>query len=230
MPANILIIENEPSIQELIVSSMRHAGQAVIRADSIELAAQLINASMPHVVVLASKLAGISSVEYVRHLRGVELSLNLPIIVLTENDGEHDIFSFLGAGADDCLAKPFSSRELVARIRAVLRRRAPQLAEGCMEVEGLHLDPVAHRIFCNGQALALGMALFRLLHFLMLNAERVHSRQQLLEHVWGDHIFIKNRTVDVHIHRLRSSLEATGHDRLIQAVRGFGYRFSTQMK
>lgn len=230
MPANILIVENEPLIQELIASRMRHPGQNVMRADNAEQAAQLMNKSMPDVVLLSSKLSGMSCAQYVRHLRGDDHSHNLPIIILTGSCGEHDMRSLQDSGADDCLVTPVSSRELIARIMAVLRRRAPQFNDDCVEVEGLRLDPVTHRIFCNGKALILGMTLFRLLHFLMLHAERVYSRQKLLEYVWGDHIFIKKRTVDVHIRRLRSLLETTGHDRLIQTVRGFGYRFSTQLK
>ena len=148
--------------------------------------------------------------------------------MLTARSEEHDKVSGLEAGADDYLTKPFSPRELQARIKAVLRRRAPQMTEDCVDVEGLRIDPVTHRVTGNGKPIDLGPTEFRLLHFFMTHIERVHTRAQLLDQVWGDHIFVEERTVDVHIRRLRASLEATGHDRLIQTVRGTGYRFSAQ--
>ena len=140
---------------------------------------------------------------------------------------EHDKVSGLEAGADDYLTKPFSPRELQARIKAVLRRRAPQMTEDCVDVEGLRIDPVTHRVTGNGKPIDLGPTEFRLLHFFLFHAERVHTRAQLLDQVWGDHVFVEERTVDVHIRRLRAALESSGHDRLIQTVRGTGYRFST---
>ena len=150
--------------------------------------------------------------------------------MLTARSEEHDKVSGLEAGADDYLTKPFSPRELQARIKAVLRRRAPQMTEDCVDVEGLRIDPVTHRVTGGGKPIELGPTEFRLLHFFMTHAERVHSRAQLLDQVWGDHVFVEERTVDVHIRRLRASLEATGHDRLIQTVRGTGYRFSAQVE
>ena len=148
--------------------------------------------------------------------------------MLTARSDEHDKVSGLDAGADDYLTKPFSPRELQARIKAVLRRRAPQMTEDSVEIAGLRIDPVTHRVSGNNQALELGPTEFRLLHFFMTHAERVHSRTMLLDQVWGDHVFVEERTVDVHIRRLRAALEASGHDRLIQTVRGTGYRFSAQ--
>jgi two-component system phosphate regulon response regulator PhoB len=200
----------------------------VLRADSAEDAGRLVGETLPDIVLLDWMLPGMSGIQYARRLRSEERTQDLPIIMLTARSEEHDKVAGLEAGADDYLTKPFSPRELLARIKAVLRRRAPQMTEDCVEVEGLRMDPVTHRVTGNSQPLDLGPTEFRLLHFFMTHAERVHSRAQLLDQVWGDHIFVEERTVDVHIRRLRVSLEATGHDRLIQTVRGTGYRFSPQ--
>ena len=230
MPATILVVEDEPSIQELIAASLQHAGHRTLRADSAEDAARLVNETLPDVVLLDWMLPGMSGIQYARRLRGDERTRDLPIIMLTARSEEHDKVSGLEAGADDYLTKPFSPRELQARIKAVLRRRAPQMTEDCVDVEGLRIDPVTHRVTGGGKPIELGPTEFRLLHFFMTHAERVHSRAQLLDQVWGDHVFVEERTVDVHIRRLRASLEATGHDRLIQTVRGTGYRFSAQVE
>lgn len=149
-----------------------------------------------------------------------------PVLVLTARDAVTDRVAGLDAGADDYLTKPFSPRELVARVKAVLRRRAPQATDDAVEAAGLVLDPASHRVLGNGTPITLGPTEFRMLHFLMTHAERVHTRAQLLDQVWGDHIFVEERTVDVHIRRLRKALEYTGHDRLIKTVRSAGYRFS----
>jgi two-component system phosphate regulon response regulator PhoB len=226
MSANILVVEDEPSIQELIAASLNHAGHRALRADSAEEAVRLVNETLPDVVLLDWMLPGMSGVQFARRLRSEERTRDLPIIMLTARSAEHDKVAGLDAGADDYLTKPFSPRELLARIKAVLRRRAPQMTEDCVEVEGLRVDPVTHRVTGNGRPIDLGPTEFRLLHFFMTHPERVHSRAMLLDQVWGDHIFVEERTVDVHIRRLRASLEATGHDRLVQTVRGSGYRFS----
>ena len=226
MVATILVVEDEPAIQELIAASLQHAGHQVLCADSAENAALLVNEILPDVVLLDWMLPGMSGIQYAHLLRAAERTRNLPIIMLTARSEEHDKVAGLEAGADDFLTKPFSPRELLARIKAVLRRRSPQMTEDCVEVEGLRVDPVTHRVSGNKQAIDLGPTEFRLLHFFMTHAERVHSRAQLLDQVWGDHIFVEERTVDVHIRRLRATLEVTGHDRLIQTVRGSGYRFS----
>ena len=228
MPANVLVVEDEPAIQELIAASLQHAGHRVLRADSAEAAIPLVSETLPDVVLLDWMLPGMSGIQYARRLRTDERTRDLPIIMLTARSEEHDKVAGLDAGADDYLTKPFSPRELQARIKAVLRRRAPQMTEDCVDAEGLRVDPVTHRVTGIGKALDLGPTEFRLLHFFMTHAERVHSRAQLLDQVWGDHIFVEERTVDVHIRRLRVSLEETGHDRLIQTVRGSGYRFSAQ--
>ena len=226
MSATILVVEDEPSIQELIAATLQHAGHRALRADSAEEAVRLVNETLPDVVLLDWMLPGMNGVQYARRLRGEERTRDLPIIMLTARGEEHDKVAGLEAGADDYLTKPFSPRELLARIKAVLRRRAPQMTEDCVEVDGLRIDPVTHRVTGNGKTLDLGPTEFRLLHFFMTHPERVHSRSQLLDQVWGDHVFVEERTVDVHIRRLRASLESTGHDGLIQTVRGTGYRFS----
>jgi len=226
MSATILVVEDEPAIQELIAANLQHAGHSVLRAYDAEEAVRLVRETLPDVVLLDWMLPGMPGIQFARRLRGEERTRDLPIIMLTARSEEHDKIAGLEAGADDYLTKPFSPRELLARIKAVLRRRAPQMTEDAIEIEGLRLDPVTHRIFGDGKPLELGPTEFRLLHFFMTHVERVHSRTQLLDQVWGDHVFVEERTVDVHIRRLRASLEASGHDRLIQTVRGSGYRFS----
>ena len=226
MPATILVVEDEPAIQELISAALQHAGHRVMRAYSAEEAIPLVNGTLPDVVLLDWMLPGMSGIQFARRLRGEDRTRELPIIMLTARGEEQDKVAGLDAGADDYLTKPFSPRELVARIKAVLRRRAPQMTEDCVEVDGLRVDPVTHRVTGNGRQLELGPTEFRLLHFFMTHQERVFNRTMLLDQVWGDHVFVEERTVDVHIRRLRAVLESTGHDGLIQTVRGSGYRFS----
>ena len=228
MAANILLVEDEPAIQELIAFNLTQAGHHVLRASTAEAAMTLVKNALPDLVLLDWMLPGASGVEIARKLRAEERTRQIPIIMLTARSDEQDKIQGLEAGADDYITKPFSPRELLARIKAVLRRRAPQMTDDAVEVKGLRLDPVTHRVQGNGSTIDLGPTEFRLLHFFMTHAERVHSRTQLLDQVWGDHIFVEERTVDVHIRRLRSALENTGHDTLIQTVRGTGYRFSVQ--
>ncbi|MDC7713233.1 phosphate regulon transcriptional regulator PhoB [Vogesella sp. LYT5W] len=228
MAANILLVEDEPAIQELIAFNLTQAGHHVLRASTAEAAMVLVKNALPDLILLDWMLPGASGVEIARKLRGDERTRQIPIIMLTARSEEQDKVQGLEAGADDYITKPFSPREMLARIKAVLRRRAPQMTDDAVEVKGLRLDPATHRVQGNGDTIDLGPTEFRLLHFFMTHAERVHSRTQLLDQVWGDHIFVEERTVDVHIRRLRSALEATGHDALIQTVRGTGYRFSAQ--
>ncbi len=182
--------------------------------------------ALPDLVVLDWMLPGMSGIEFARKLRADKRTQGVPLILLTARADERDKLQGLETGADDYLTKPFSPRELNARVKAVLRRRAPQVTDDAVEVSGLKIDPVSHRVSGNGATLTLGPTEFRLLHFLMTHAERVYSRTQLLDQVWGDHVFVEERTVDVHIRRLRKALEPTNHDRLIQTVRSAGYRFS----
>ncbi|MBI4754764.1 MAG: phosphate regulon transcriptional regulator PhoB [Betaproteobacteria bacterium] len=226
MPANILLVEDEPAIQELIAANLTRAGHHVLRAGDAETAQRMVREALPDLVLLDWMLPGMSGIEFARRLRAQERTRAVPIIMLTARADEQDKIAGLETGADDYITKPFSPRELVARIKAVLRRRAPQATEDAVEIGGLRLDPATHRITGAGRAIVLGPTEFRLLHFLMTHPERVHSRTQLLDQVWGDHVFVEERTVDVHIRRLRSALEPFGFDRLIQTVRGSGYRLS----
>jgi two-component system phosphate regulon response regulator PhoB len=181
---------------------------------------------LPDLILLDWMLPGMSGVDFARRLRADERTREVPIIMLTARTEERDKVLGLETGADDYITKPFSPRELVARIKAVLRRRAPQVTEDVVEIGKLRLDPVTHRVAAAGDPISLGPTEFRLLHYLMTHPERVHSRTQLLDGVWGDHVFVEERTVDVHVRRLRSALEPSGTDALIQTVRGAGYRLS----
>jgi len=225
--ATVLVVEDEPQIQELVAVNLEHVGHKVLRAASAEEAEAAIRDALPDVLVLDWMLPGESGVAFARRLRADERTRELPILMLTARAMEQDKISGLEAGADDYLTKPFSPKELAARIKAVLRRRAPQLSGDAVEIEGLRLDPATRRVSSGGRRVDLSPAEFRLLHFLMTHPARVYSRAQLLDHVWGDHVFIEERTVDVHIRRLRKALQPTGHDRLIDTVRGSGYGLRT---
>lgn len=228
MPANILVVEDEPAIQELLALNLTQAGHNAIRALSVEQAQLLIRETLPDLIILDWMLPGMSGIEYARKLKTDEVTKAIPIIMLTARGEETDKVRGLEVGADDYVTKPFSPRELNARIKAVLRRRAPQMTDDPIEASGLRLDPTTHRVTGNGASLELGPTEFRLLHYLMSNPERVHSRSQVLDRVWGDRVFVEDRTVDVHIRRLRLALADSGHEDLIQTVRGVGYRFSAQ--
>lgn len=224
MNSIVLVVEDEPAIQELVAVNLEHAGHQVWRASSAEDADAMVRDALPDVILLDWMLPGTSGLAYARRLRGVERTRRIPIIMLTARAEERDKIEGLESGADDYLTKPFSPKELLARIKAVLRRRAPEHTDDTVEISGLRLEPATHRVVGNGREITLGPTEFRLLHFFMTHPERVHSRTQLLDRVWGDHVFVEERTVDVHIRRLRQALEASGHDRLIETVRSSGYR------
>jgi two-component system phosphate regulon response regulator PhoB len=226
MVANILLVEDEPAIQELLAFNVTQCGYRALQASDADMAMALINRALPDLILLDWMLPGISGIELARRLRADQRTQNIPIIMLTARTDERDKVMGLESGADDYITKPFSPRELMARVRAVLRRRAPQMTDEVVRVEGLELSPVTHRVSANGVNIDLGPTEFRLLHFFMTHVERVYSRAQLLDQVWGDHVFVEERTVDVHIRRLRQALEASGLDSLVQTVRGSGYRFS----
>ena len=230
MASTILVVEDEPAIQELIAVNLSFAGHKVLRADDAEQARVLIDAELPDLILLDWMLPGLSGLQMARQLRSDERTKEVPIIMLTAKGEETDKVEGLESGADDYITKPFSPKELMARIKAVLRRRAPQLTDDEIEINGLRLDPVSHRVSGNESDIALGPTEFRLLHFFMTHPERVYTRNQLLDQVWGDHVFLEERTVDVHIRRLRKALEATQHDVMVETVRGSGYRFTAKTK
>lgn len=226
MAATILVVEDEPAIQELISYGLRRAGHVTFCAADAEQAMAIVNDVLPDLVLLDWMLPGMSGIEFAKLLRRVARTKNIPIIMLTARAEESDKVSGLEIGADDYITKPFSPRELIARIKAVLRRRLPEAADDVVEISGLRLDPITHRVTVNNKEVILGPTEFRLLYFLMSHPERVHSRSQLLDGVWGDHVFVEDRTVDVHIRRLRKILEVVDKDGLVQTVRGSGYRLS----
>jgi two-component system phosphate regulon response regulator PhoB len=229
MSATILVVEDEPGIQEVLKFNLSQHGHDVIVAGDAEEALNLLRGALPDLILLDWMLPGMSGIDFARRIRADSRQKSIPIIMLTARSDERDKVQGLDTGADDYITKPFSPRELMARIKAVLRRRAPQMTEDSVEIGGLKLDPLSHRVFGDGKPLDLGPTEFRLLHFLMTHPERVYSRSQLLDQVWGDHVFVEERTVDVHIRRLRSALESSSHDRLIQTVRGSGYRLSASL-
>ncbi|ALT76930.1 MULTISPECIES: phosphate regulon transcriptional regulator PhoB [unclassified Roseateles] len=227
--SRILVVEDESAIAELISINLRHAGFEVTIAASADQAQYEVDRVLPDLVVLDWMLPGQSGLALARQWRGAPRTKELPIIMLTARAEETDKVSGLDAGADDYLTKPFSTNELLARIRAVLRRKAPEALDSQVEIGGLNLDPGTRRVSREGSEVKLGPTEFRLLHFLMTHPERVHSRSQLLDRVWGDHVFIEERTVDVHVKRLREALERVNCARMIETVRGAGYRLTQQL-
>jgi two-component system, OmpR family, phosphate regulon response regulator PhoB len=227
MRAKILIVDDESAIRQMVCLALTQAGYECIEAADVVQAQNQILELMPDLILLDWMLPDISGVEYARRLRREKLTQHIPIIMLTARTEEDDKVRGLDSGADDYITKPFSTREMLARIKALLRRTTPHATEFAVEVNGLQLDPVTHRVQALGTDLGLGPTEFRLLHFFMTHPERVHTRERLLNDVWGENVYVEERTVDVHIRRLRKALHQTGHDRLIQTVRGAGYRLST---
>lgn len=227
--SSVLVVEDESAIAELIAINLRHAGFEVTVAADADQAQTAVDRVLPDLVLLDWMLPGQSGIVLAKRWRSDARTREMPVIMLTARAEEADKITGLDAGADDYLTKPFSTRELMARIRAVLRRKAPEALDTAVEVAGLKLDPatrrVTRRVGNEGREIKLGPTEFRLLHFLMTHPERVHSRAQLLDRVWGDHVFIEERTVDVHIRRLRAALETSGHHERVETVRGTGYRF-----
>jgi two-component system phosphate regulon response regulator PhoB len=227
----ILVVEDEPAIAELVAINLRHDGFEVSIAPDAASAAATVDERLPDLAILDWMLPGRSGLQLARDWRAQNRTKSLPIIMLTARADESDKLAGLDGGADDYLTKPFSTKELLARVRALLRRRAPQALDEAVEVSGLVLDPATRRItrVIDGgvREAKAGPTEFRLLHFLMTHPERVHSRAQLLDRVWGDHVFIEERTVDVHIKRLREALEPVASAGMIETVRGAGYRLVT---
>jgi two-component system phosphate regulon response regulator PhoB len=223
----VLIVEDEPSIAELISINLRHNGLSPLWVEDGDRAQREIDAVLPDVILLDWMLPGQSGVTLARKWRIDPRTKNVPIIMLTAKVDEQDKVQGLDAGADDYITKPFSVSELLARIRAVLRRRAPEQAVPNVSVGELILDGATYRVTFQGDPLKIGPTEFKLLSYLMHHAERVHTRSQLLDKVWGDHVFIEERTVDVHIKRLRESLGKAGA--MVETVRGAGYRLTSQV-
>jgi len=228
--SRVLVVEDESAIAELIAINLRHAGYEVTIASAADQAQSEVDQVLPDLVVLDWMLPGQSGLALAKRWRSQARTRELPLIMLTARAEEVDKISGLDAGADDYLTKPFSTQELLARIRAVLRRKAPQALDTAVEIGGLTLDPGTRRVTRGERELRVGPTEFRLLHFFMTHPERVHSRAQLLDRVWGDHVFIEERTVDVHVKRLREALEPANASRMIETVRGAGYRFTQQVQ
>ncbi len=224
--ASILVIEDEPAIQELVAYTCTEQGYTVRRADSARAGRDAIDRELPDMVLLDWMLPDKSGIELLRDLRGHERTRTVPVIMLTAKSNEADKVVGLDTGADDYVVKPFSPRELISRIRAVFRRRAPEHSGEALEFGPLRIDPSRHEMSVGGTAIKMGLAEFKLLTFLISHPDRVFSRTQLLDNVWGDHVFIEERTVDVHVLRLRKALAPVNAQDLIQTVRGLGYRLS----
>ena len=229
MNRQILVVEDEAPIREMITFVLEQNGFNTIEAQDYEQAMSKIGEPYPDLILLDWMLPGGTGVKLAKNLKLNEYTRNIPIIMLTARTDEDDKVKGFDAGVDDYVTKPFSPKELIARIKAVIRRVSPTALEEAIEFHGMKLDPVAHRVSINNTNLELGPTEFRLLHFFMTHTERVYSREQLLDNVWGTNVYVEDRTVDVHIRRLRKAITGHGHENFIQTVRGSGYRFSGKL-
>jgi two-component system phosphate regulon response regulator PhoB len=227
MSHRILIIEDEFAIREMLTFVVEQHGYKAVTADSYNQAQEHLMEELPALILLDWMLPGLSGIQIAKKLKQSDIYKNIPIIMLTARSEEDDKIQGLEIGADDYVTKPFSPKELIARVKAVLRRTQPTATDDPIEIVGLRLDPSSHRVTLDGADLHLGPMEFKLLHFFMTHQERVYSRDQLLDNVWGTNTYVEDRTVDVHIRRLRKALQS--HDKLVQTVRGSGYRFSTRL-
>ncbi|MCG8324908.1 MAG: phosphate regulon transcriptional regulator PhoB [Thiotrichales bacterium] len=227
MKGKILIVEDEEGIREMLGYTLSREGFSFQEAENIESARSLLAQEVPDLILLDWMLPGMSGLDYAKKLRKDPDTRDIPIIMLTAKADEGDKVKGLDVGADDYITKPFSTRELMARIHAVLRRSNNGIEQGIIEIEGLSLDPETYRVTARGESVDISPTEFRLLHFFISHPERVYSRSQLLDQVWGQNVYVEERTVDVHIRRLRKTLQPYGFDGLIQTVRSVGYRFST---
>jgi two-component system phosphate regulon response regulator PhoB len=226
MNTTVLVVEDEPAIQELLATTLVRAGYDVQRAADANVAMDSLRNTIPDMILLDWMLPGRSGLAFAHELRSNPRTKTVPIIMVTARAEENSKITGLEHGVDDYITKPFSPRELLARIKAVLRRRAPHSTDDAVKIGTLVLDPVSHRVCAADKYLHIGPTEFRFLHFLMTHPDRVYSRAQLLDQVWGDHVFLGERTVDVHVRRLRLALQPSGHDKLIRTVRGSGYLFT----
>lgn len=228
MSRRILIVEDEAPIRDMLCFVLEQNGYQASTAGDFDAAINQLVEPYPDLVLLDWMLPGGSGIQIAKKMKQQELTRAIPIIMITARGEEEDKVRGLEVGADDYVTKPFSPKELMARIKAVIRRVAPTSLDEVIEVQGLKLDPVSHRVMAAENPLEMGPTEFRLLHFFMTHPERVYSREQLLDHVWGTNVYVEDRTVDVHIRRLRKAISVAGHDRLVQTVRGSGYRFSVK--
>ena len=226
MAKRILVVEDEAPIREMLCFVLEQKGYETVEAEDYADGLAKVREPYPELIVLDWMMPGGSGIQFLKQLKQDEMTRQIPVVMLTARGEEEDKVRGLEAGADDYITKPFSTQEMLARIRAVLRRRAPEAAAERVEVGELALDTATHRVTWQGAPLKMGPTEFKLLAYLMQNAERVHSRSQLLDKVWGDHVFIEERTVDVHVKRLRESLGAAAV--MVETVRGAGYRFTAQ--
>lgn len=229
MSRRILVVEDEAPIREMLCFVLEQKGYEPIEAEDYDTALALLCEPYPDLILLDWMLPGGSGINLIKHLKRDEFTKKIPVVMLTARGEEEDKVRGLEVGADDYITKPFSPKELMARLKAVIRRVSPTSVEELIDVQGLKLDPVSHRVTANDKPLDMGPTEFKMLHFFMTHQERVYSREQLLNNVWGTNVYVEDRTVDVHIRRLRKALENGGHDKMIQTVRGAGYRFSTRM-
>lgn len=228
MATRILVVEDEKPIREMLTFVLVQHGFESIEAEDFNAGLEKLAEKPPAMVLLDWMLPGGSGIQFARRLKQDDMTRDIPVIMLTARGEEADKVRGLEAGADDYITKPFSPKELIARIKAVLRRVPGAHIEEEIQINGLKLDPVSHRVTAYNDDLTLGPTEFKLLHFFMTHTERVYSREQLLDFVWGTNVFVEDRTVDVHIRRLRKAISEHGHDSLIQTVRGAGYRFSAK--
>ncbi|MFH0256122.1 phosphate regulon transcriptional regulator PhoB [Vibrio rumoiensis] len=228
MSRRILVVEDEAPIREMLCFVLEQKGYQAVEAEDYDTAINKLCEPYPDLILLDWMLPGGSGINFIKHLKREELTRHIPVVMLTARGEEEDKVRGLEVGADDYITKPFSPKELVARLKAVIRRVTPTALEDVIDVQGLKLDPVSHRVTANDAPLDMGPTEFKMLHFFMTHQERVYSREQLLNNVWGTNVYVEDRTVDVHIRRLRKALEQEGHDKLVQTVRGAGYRFSTR--
>ncbi|NJD00297.1 phosphate response regulator transcription factor PhoB [Candidatus Erwinia dacicola] len=228
MPKRILVVEDEAPIREMLYFVLEQNDYQPIEAEDYSSAVNLLIEPWPDLILLDWMLPGGSGIQFIKHLKREAMTRDIPVMMLTARGEEEDRVRGLEVGADDYITKPFSPKELVARIKAVMRRITPMAVDEVIEMQGLSLDPSSHRVMSDMQPLEMGPTEYKLLHFFMTHPERVYSREQLLNHVWGTNVYVEDRTVDVHIRRLRKALELTGHDRMVQTVRGTGYRFSAR--
>ncbi|MEO9946961.1 MAG: phosphate regulon transcriptional regulator PhoB [Paraglaciecola sp.] len=229
MAKRILLVEDEAPIRDMLKFVLEQSGYEAIEAEDYDVALEKIIEPYPDLILLDWMLPGGTGVQLAKKLKQHEYARDIPIIMLTARGEEEDKIRGLEAGADDYVTKPFSPKELVARVKAVIRRVTPTSSEDAIDFQGLKLDPVSHRVTSNDTPIEMGPTEFKLLHFFMTHAERVYSREQLLDNVWGTNVYVEDRTVDVHIRRLRKALSSFEHDNMIQTVRGAGYRFSSKL-